>query len=346
LSNLFNRSRFVLITAPLAEGWIERLRNISPDLQIEWVPNGTGSAISVDLWQSAEILYTSFVTRLPAPEMAPNLRWVQLYSAGADRITDTRLYRSPVIFTSASGVHAINIAEQVFSMTLAWMRHVPLIVDQQRQHRWPPNAGERVSMYMAEELWGKTIGIVGYGSIGRQVAALARAFGMRVLAMQRGDDHRDRGFQFPGVGDPEGLLPECYYAPEQLHVMLRECDVVVIALPLTTRTRGLFDAAAFQSMRPTTFLVNIARGEICDETDLLYALETKQIGGAALDVFHEEPLPPQHPFWQLPNVFITPHSAGLTPRYNERAAMIFEENLRCYLAGQPLYNVVDKTRGY
>lgn len=337
--------RVVLITAPLEAGWLERLRCISPDLRVEWIPHGTG-VISDELWQNAEILYTSFATRLPPPEMAPRLRWAQLYSAGADRVVDTALYCSPVIFTSASGVHAINIAEQVLSMTLAWFRHVPLILDQQRQHRWPANAGERARLYMAEELWGKTIGIVGYGSIGRQVAALARAFGMRVLAMQRGEDHRDRGFLFPGVGDPEGLLPERYFAPEQLHAMLRECDVVVIALPLTTRTRGLFNAAAFQAMPSTAFLVNIARGEICDEAALLHALETQQIAGAALDVFREEPLPPHHPFWQLPNIFITPHSAGLTPRYNERAAMIFEENLRCFLAGRPLYNVVDKTLEY
>jgi phosphoglycerate dehydrogenase-like enzyme len=339
-------ARLVLITAPLEAGWIERLQNISPELRIEWKPSGsTSNTVPDELWRDVEVLYTSFATRLPTQEKAPRLRWVQLYSAGADRIVETPLYRSPVVFTSASGVHAINIAEHVFGLTLAWFRHVPLILEWQRRQQWPSNK-ERTTLFLAEELWGKTLGIVGYGSIGRQVAVLARAFGMRVLAMQRGNDHRDRGFQFPGVGDPEGVFPERYYAPEQLHTMLRECDVVVIAVPLTPQTQGMFDASAFQAMKSTAFLVNIARGEVCDEAALIHALETNEIGGAALDVFQQEPLPPHHPLWRLPNVFITPHSAGLTPLYNERAAMIFEENLRRYLAGRPLYNVVDKSLAY
>src|SRR5712692_8563448 len=118
--------------------------------------------------------------------------------------------------------------------------------------------------------------------------------------------------------------------------MLRESDVIVIAVPLTPKTRKLFDGAAFQAMKSTAFLVNIARGEVCNEAALVRALEEKQIAGTALDVFHQEPLPPDHPLWHLPNVFISPHTAGLTPQYDERAATIFEENLRRYLVGEPL----------
>jgi len=201
-------------------------------------------------------------------------------------------------------------------------------------------------VFVGEELRGKTISIVGYGSIGRQVARLAIAFGMRVLAMQRGTNHRDDGFLFPGIGDPEGYLPDRYYLPDQLHAMLSESDVVVIALPLTQKTRGLFNDSAFQVMKSSAFLVNIARGDICDESALVVALQEKQIAGAALDVFHQEPLSPDHPLWHFPNVFISPHTAGLTPHYDERAATIFEENLRRYLLGQPLFNVVDKIQGY
>jgi len=169
---------------------------------------------------------------------------------------------------------------------------------------------------------------------------------MRVLAMQRGSDHRDRGFLFPGVGDLDGILPERYYIPDQLYSMLSECDVVVISVPLTSKTHEMFDDAAFQAMKPTAFLVNIARGGVCNEAALSQALEEKRIAGAALDVFQQEPLPSNHPLWHLPNVFISPHSAGLTPQYEERAATIFETNLRRYLAGEPLFNVVDKTQGY
>src|SRR5207248_9947316 len=125
-----------------------------------------------------------------------------------------------------------------------------------------------------------------------------------------------------------------------------ESDVVVIAVPLTPKTRELFDDAAFQAMKPTAFLVNIARGDVCAELALVRALEERLIAGAALDVFHQEPLPPDHPLWHLPNVFMSPHIVGTTPEYDERAALIFIENVRRYLDGQPLYNVVNKAQGY
>jgi phosphoglycerate dehydrogenase-like enzyme len=237
------------------------------------------------------------------------------------------------------------MAEYVFTVVLVWFHRLPQILSWQRQGQWPSNA-ERSTLLVPEELKGKTIGIVGYGSIGRHVARLANAFGMRILAMQRSADHSDHGFQFPEVGDPEGTLPERYYPPAQLHALLSESDVVVIAVPLTPQTHELFDEAAFQAMKSTAFLVNIARGGVCKESALTDALRQQRIAGAALDVFHQEPLPPNHPLWQLPNTFISPHIAGLSPHYNERAATIFEENLRRYLAGESLYNVVDKARGY
>jgi phosphoglycerate dehydrogenase-like enzyme len=228
---------------------------------------------------------------------------------------------------------------------LDWFHHFPLLQEWQKRGEWPP-ASEQEALFTPEELRGKTSGIVGYGSIGRQVARLASAFGMHVLAMQRGTDHRDRGFHFPGIGDLEGTIPERYYTPDQLHEMLGESDVVVIAVPLTPKTREMFDAAAFRAMKPTAFLVNIARGDIIDEKALIQALEEKQIAGAALDVFDQEPLPSTSPLWHLPNVFISPHVTGLTSQYDERALTIFYENLRRYLAGEPLLNVVDKTLGY
>jgi phosphoglycerate dehydrogenase-like enzyme len=340
-----NESCVVLITAHIEAYWLERLQSLSPNLQIERWPTRSAGAMPDKLWQEVEILYTSFATPLPSPEQAPRLRWVQLYSAGPDHILDHPLFSTPVIFTTASGVHAINMAEYVLTVVLAWFHRFPQILEWQQREQWPSHA-ERSSLFVPEELQGRTIGIVGYGSIGRHVARLAVAFGMRVLAMHRGTDHRDRGFQFPGIGDPEGTLPERYYTPEQLHGMLSASDVVVIAVPLTPKTRGLFDDAAFRAMKSTAFLVNIARGDVCNESALVRALEGKQIAGAALDVFHQEPLPPNHPLWRLPNVFISPHTAGLTPQYDERAALIFEENLRRYVVGEPLYNVVDKVQGY
>jgi len=339
------RSHLALITAPLEQGWRERLQNLSPELQIEQWPSRPGNAVPSDLWHEVEILYMSFATVLPTPEQAPQLRWVQLYSAGPDSIVDQPLFQTDVTFTTTSGLHAVTMAEYVFTVALAWFRRLPLVLQWQQQGQWPSRS-ERRSLFVAEELAGKTIGIVGYGSIGRQVARLASAFGMRVLAMQRGDDHRDHGFLFPGVGDPEGLLPRRYYTPAQLHSMLGESDIVVVAVPLTPQTRDMFDEAAFRAMKPAAFFVNVARGDICNEAALLHALEEKWIAGAALDVFHQEPLPSDHPLWRLQNVFISPHTAGTTPRYDELAATIFEENMSRYLASQPLYNTVDKAQGY
>jgi phosphoglycerate dehydrogenase-like enzyme len=238
-------------------------------------------------------------------------------------------------------VHAINIAEYVLTMVQFWYHRIPQLLELQHEKKWLPQ-----NTLVPEELDGKTIGIVGYGSIGRQVGRLARAFGMRVLAMQNSSDHRDTGFQFPNVGDLDGTIPEHYYTTDQLHDLLRESDVVVIAVPLTPKTQHLFDASAFQAMKSSAFLVNIARGEVCDEQALIQAMEQKQIAGAALDVFEHEPLPSESPLWNMSNVFVTPHISGITSHYNARAATIFEANLQQYLAGKQLYNVVDRSRGY
>jgi phosphoglycerate dehydrogenase-like enzyme len=339
------QARQVLITAPLSAQWLERLRNISPDFEVEhWHERSMGT-VPKALWQEAEVLYTAFTTPLPLPEDAPRLQWVQLYSAGPDRVLSHPLFSTPVTFTTTSGIHAIPIAEYVLTMVLAWFHQVPQILEWQRRAAWPAQA-ERMTLFMGEELRGKTLGVVGYGSIGRELARLASAFGMRVLAMQRGSNRRDMGFSLPGIGDPAGALPDCYYTPNELHTMLGESDVVVLTIPLTEQTYGMFDEAAFQAMKSTAFLVNIARGDICDEAALLRALQERWIAGAALDVFHQEPLPPDHPFWHLPNIFVSPHSSGLTRFYDERAATVFEENLRRYLKGEPLSNIVDKALGY
>lgn len=338
-------SPVLLITAPLDTHQREQFQNFSPPFHVQFWQEQDQRVIPDTLWREVEVLYTSFATPLPHPDRVSGLRWVQLYSAGPDQILTHPLFSTPVIFTTTSGIHATPIAEYVLTMTLAWFHHFPRFLTWQKDGSWPAKS-VRSTFFAGEEVRGKTFGIVGYGSIGRELARLATAFGMRVLATQRGTDHRDPGFVLPGIGDPAGTLPARYYSPGELHTMLAECDIVVIAAPLTVETRGMFDEAAFAAMKSTAFLVNIARGDICDEAALLRALEEKQIAGAALDVFHQEPLPTSHPLWSLPNVFISPHSAGLSSLYNERAATLFAENLRRYLANEPLFNVVDKLRAY
>ncbi|GAC1456642.1 MAG: D-2-hydroxyacid dehydrogenase [Ktedonobacteraceae bacterium] len=333
-------ARVVLVSAPIEQAWVERLKRVSPDLTIE---HQQSLAAQDSLWQEVEIIY-GFPWKMPTLEQAPRLRWVQLYSAGADRLVSSPLFETDIMITTASGVHAINIAEYVFTMTQAWYRKLPQLLTWKQGKEWAKDKESTDSSI--EELHGKTIGIVGYGSIGRQIAHLAQAYGMRILAMQRGNNHKDTGYQFLNVGDPEGTLPERYYTFDQLHTMLQVCDVVVAAVPLTSETKAMFNAEAFQAMKDRAFFVNIARGDVCDEMALISALEQKQIAGAALDVFQQEPLPATSPLWDMPNVLMSPHDSGVTPHYNERAATIFEENLRCYLAGQPMYNLVDKKRGY
>lgn len=334
----------VLIVAHFEEEWVERLQRISPNIHVTLHPIRGKESVPDSLWRNTEVAYT-FANHLPQPEQAPQLRWVQLYSAGAEPILQHPLFQKGVLFTTVSGIHAVPIGEYVLTTMLAWFHHLPQLLQWQQQRQWPANR-EDPAVFGPEEARGKTIGVVGYGSIGREVARLAKAFGMRVLAMQRGNDHRDTGFTIPGVGDPDGTLPERYYPPEQLHDMLRESDVVVISVPLTPQTRGLFNEAAFKAMKSSAFLINIARGDVCDEPALIRALEEKQIAGAALDVFHQEPLPSDSPLWKLPNAIITPHISGISPEYNKRAATVFEENLRRYVEGKPLYNEVNKERGY
>ncbi|HEY1350077.1 MAG TPA: D-2-hydroxyacid dehydrogenase [Ktedonobacteraceae bacterium] len=336
---------FVLVTAPLAAYERERLQELACGLHIEvWHAREMG-AVSQALWEQTEVLYTSFATPLPTPAEVPRLRWVQLYSAGPDQVLTHPLFASEVHFTTTSGIHAVTIAEHVLTMLLAWFHRLPQLLQWQQRAAWPQRR-ERATLFGAEELRGKTLGIVGYGSIGRELARLADAFGMRVLAMQRGSEHRDPGFVLPGVGDPEGTLPARYYSPDALPALLPECDVVVLAAPLTAQTRGMFDAAAFEAMKRSAFLVNIARGALCDEAALLRALQEQRIAGAALDVFEQEPLPAEHALWKCPNVFISPHSSGLSAHYDERAAAVFRENLRRYLGAEPLLNAVDKAQGY
>jgi phosphoglycerate dehydrogenase-like enzyme len=195
-------------------------------------------------------------------------------------------------------------------------------------------------------LKGRRIAIVGYGSLGREVARLARAFGLRVLVMSRSQERRDRGYCVAGTGDPEGTLPERWYGPGQLPEMLAEADFVVVAAPLTEETRGLIGEVELRAMRPNAYLVNVARGEVVDEAALLRALRQGWIAGAGLDVFEREPLPPESELWDLPNVIISPHVSGFTPLYDERATDLFAENLRRYLAGEELLNLVDKEKGY
>lgn len=333
----------VLITVPFPDEILARLREVSPRFRVTLERVKKAEEVSSETWQKAEVLYTEGV--LPNPEQVPTLRWVQFHQAGLDGWLEEPVLQKPgLVVTSLSGAAAPQIAEYVLMMLLNQGHRLPGLLEAQRQAEWP---ADRVRRFSPQELRGSTVGIAGYGSIGRETARLVHAFGATILATKRDLMHpqADR-YLPPGMGDPEGSLVRRLYPPQALHSMLKDCDFVVIALPLTSETAGLFGAKALAAMKPGAFLVDVSRGGILDHNALLAALRDRKLAGAALDVFPEEPLPADSPLWKAPNLFITPHIAGLSPHYNQRAADLFAENLERYLKGEPLLNQVELDTGY
>jgi phosphoglycerate dehydrogenase-like enzyme len=280
----------------------------------------------------AEVLFTSTVIPPDIAGRAPKLRWVQITAAGVEGLVDSEFARSGGTLTSASGIHAVPIGEYVMGAMLAFAKGLPAAMRARADRTWRP--------YLAEELHGKTVGILGLGAIGSYVAKLAKADGMRVLAIRRSVQRREAG-EKAGIADVDELLP-----PSDLPYLLSQADYVVIAVPLTPESRRLVGERELQLMRPTARLINISRGAVIDETALVRALKEGWIAGAALDVFEQEPLAPDSELWGMDNVILTPHISGGTPVYMERAVELFSENLRRYLAGEPLRNAVDLKRGY
>jgi phosphoglycerate dehydrogenase-like enzyme len=340
----------VLSTQRFKGNLLDQMRAVSPRLRIRQQTCHNASEVAVALADhpNVEILY-SFHLPSNALEIAPHLRWLQLHSAGINHILDHPIMKSDVpvtrdvAITTVSGIHATPIAEYVFASVLAHRWQVPVWTHCQREARWPSG---RWNLYARPELRDSTLGIVGYGSIGREVGRLGKAFGMRVLALRRSPGRSKEGYASRQSGDQEGVIPEEFFTPDKLHEMLSKCDYVVVALPLTHETEHLIGEAELKAMKPSAYLVNIARGAIVDEQALVRAVREGWIAGAGLDVFEREPLPDESPLWAMDNVLISPHVAGFTPRYDERATALFVENLGRYLSGEPLLNLVDKARGY
>ncbi len=315
----------LLLPDHLTERLRESVCRIAPDC--EMIPVGPDGEITGSL-EGADVLFLRWgldpeATRRLLSRI-PNLRWVHTISAGVDHLLFPELRDSDAILTNASGVFNVPIAETVMAYILAVVKRLPEFWTLQREHRW-----EKLPL---RELRGLTVGIIGLGDIGTEVARLCRAFGMRVLGLRRRPAPSD-------VADE--VLP-----PERLHDLLARSDFVVIAVPLTAQTRGMIGRAELAAMKPDAWLINISRGAIVDEEALVEALQAGRIGGACLDVFAQEPLPPESPLWDLPNVIITPHNSWSSPHIEEREIDLFLENLRRYVAGEPLLNVVDKQAGY
>jgi phosphoglycerate dehydrogenase-like enzyme len=331
-----------VLCAELSDAQQQRLEAVSPRVVVHNV--ASSPEINAALGPDTEIVFAS-KRDLPI-EQAGRLRWVQVESAGVDYLIDTPLWHSDITITSANGVHAVQIPEYVLAMLLAHGHHLPAMQRAQAEHSWADRAArERLQ---PRELRDGTLGIIGYGAIGREVARLAHAFGMRILATARTPDgpHPYDGWTPRGTGDADGSLPEQFFALDQLPDMLRQCDAVVLAIPLSERTRHLLNADTLAALPSHALVINIGRGGLIDHVALIDALRNERIGSAALDVTDPEPLPPDSPLWDMPNVLITPHISGMSPHYTDRAVDLFVENLRRYVANEPLLNVVDRKRGY
>jgi phosphoglycerate dehydrogenase-like enzyme len=330
----------VLVTMPFNEAQLARIRRVSPELRV------TCAAADRADYATADVLYAGTPPR--DLRRASRLTWVQLHMAGVDALRDHPLYTQTAIpLTTTSGVHAGTIAEYAITVLLALAHRVPRMVEWQAKGRWPPDA-ERWSLFVPTEMRGATLGIVGYGSIGRELARLAKtAFGMAILVSKRDPAQRvDPGYCPPGTGDPDGRLPDAWFSSKQLPELLERADVVVMATPLTPETHHLIGAGELARMKPTAYFINVGRGATVDEAALAQALAERRLAGAAVDVFAEEPPPAGHPLYGVPNVILSPHVSGFLPSYDDRCAELFAENLQRYLARAPLLNLVDRARGY
>lgn len=255
------------------------------------------------------------------------LAWIQSWGAGVDGLLYPELVESDVVLCSSKGFVGVHLADHGMALLLALTRGIHTAI---RNPGWDPRWPIRDASW---ELVDRTMGIVGLGGTGRELARRAAAFGMRVVAV-----------------DPEKVeVPpevEACWGMDRFHALLEQSDIVAVCAPLTAETEGLFDRAAFACMPDHGLLINVTRGRIVDEAALLEALEGKQIGGAGLDVVPQEPLPGDHPLWNMDNVVITPHTAGGSPNRDGRCVALFCENLRRYRDGRPLVSVIDKRKGY
>ncbi len=318
---------------------LERIREAAPGARlITLSPEGLTDAPLEDVevllrgWLSADAFDRLLVR-------APRLAWVHSASAGVERALTPAARERGVVITNARGVFSRPIAEYVLMMMLAVVRRLPQLLELQRERTWQPLEGA--------ELRDVTVGIVGLGSIGRAVGALATAFGCRVIATRR---RADAG-SAPVTPDPEAgslgeLMLDRVLGPEGLTELLGESDFVVLAAPLTPETERMISAEALAAMKPGSWLINVARGRLVDERALLRALRDGPIGGAVLDTFTDEPLQPSSPFYDLPNVIVTPHTSWSSGRVLDRSVGLFCDNLRRFAAGEPLLNVVDPSAGY
>jgi phosphoglycerate dehydrogenase-like enzyme len=304
---------------------------------LEELPPGTGIAAGLTLEAfrnaapQASIIFSwtlSYELLRQVLPMAPRVRWIHTRAAGIDRLLFPELIGSPALLTNGSGVFSSSLGEWVLGAILYFAKDFRRLIRNQEAARWDPST--------VAEICGQTLGIIGYGDIGRAIATRAKPMGMRILGITR------RG---PLLYNMDPLVSQIY-APADRIRMIEQCDYIVIAAPLTAETRGLIGEAEFAAMKPDAVVINVGRGPVIDEGSLVRALTEKRIKGAALDVYDCEPLPQGHPLYYLDNVLLSPHCADHTAGWLEDAMRFFVAQFERFRKGEPLLNVVDKELGY
>jgi len=327
--------KIVLVTHHRFDSWnipdwfSGRLRREFPQVKVVHLKGYAG--LEAQLGDAEVVMTWSF--RPEQFRVARSLGWIHCPAAAVHQLMFSELIQSEVIVTNASKVHGTVVAELVIALVFALAKNLHRAAHFQRQHVW----GQE-SMWdetpRPRELSDATLGLVGLGSIGSEVARRASGLGMRVIAVR----------EHPEKGSPAEV--DRVLASAQIDELLSQSDYVILAAPVTPATRHLIDEARLAKMKPGACLINVSRGSLVDEAALVQALRERRIGGAALDVFEQEPLPPDSPLWDLENLLITPHIGGLTEKLWERHYALFSENMRRYLKREPLLSVVDKQQGY
>jgi phosphoglycerate dehydrogenase-like enzyme len=317
---------FLVVIADPAAPYLAALSKLPQDLRV--VVTDDLEKLKEIIPQADAIFYASFppalVKILP---LAQRVRWIHSLWTGVDGILTADMLKHPAVLTNGRGVFSGPLADWVAAVMLFFAFDFRRLLRQQEQRIWGPFIGDTLN--------GRTVGIIGYGSVGSAVAARVRPFGMKIAALRR----RPELFQ----GDS---LVDQGYGPGQLKELMTVSDYVLLVAPLTAETRGMVGEAEIAAMKPTGVFINIGRGPVLDETALVKALSTNRIRGAAMDVFNTEPLPPEHPFWQMPNVLLSPHTADRIDGFMGPPFELFFENLNRFKEGRDLLNVVDKQAGY
>lgn len=330
-----------LCTLDLPDEWFDELVRRAPGVEVHRAAAGETPAAA--LVERIDMLHTS--EWFPDAAAAPALRCIQLDTSGVDHVRRTSLWETSIPIATLGGIAPVPMAEYALMSVLELAHRMPRIQQLREARQWPTNA-DRLAQLTPRLLSGATVGIVGYGRIGREISRLANAFGMRVLGVKRTAgasapvDKFDTGRR-AAEADPTEL-----FGMDRLNDVLAESDVLIVVVPLTDLTRGMIGAAQLDRLPHGALVVNIARGGIVDESALLDRLRDGRLGGASLDVFDHEPLPSDSPWWSEPSVLVTPHVAGLAPQYHAQTLDLVVENLTRLADGRPVLNEVNRVAGY